>query len=87
MKLSKATTKFDPKSLYDNRKFWKTVKPLFSGTIKISTSMTLLENSEIVSNDKSASEIFNDYFANKKNSLGIEETAKHTVSTKNTVLD
>ena len=49
--------------------------------------MTLLENNEIVPNDKSASEIFNDYFANNKNSLGIEETVKHTVSTKTTVLD
>ena len=34
--------------------------------------MTLFENDELVSDDKAVAEIFNDYFANITNSLGIE---------------
>ena len=74
----------DPKNLHDNRKFWKTVKPPFSGTIKNSSSVTLLENNAIISNDKSVAEIFNDYFVNITSSLGIEdieETGKNSAST------
>ena len=70
----------DLKSLNDNRKFWKTVKPLFSGKVKTTSSVTLLENDEIVSDDKAVAEIFNDYFANITSSLGIEETGSNVVS-------
>ncbi len=71
----------DLKSLNDNRKFWKTVKPLFSGKIKTSSSVTLLENGELISDDKAVAEIFNEYFANMTSSLGIEETGSNLVST------
>ena len=70
----------DLKSLIDNRKFWKTVKPLFSGKVKTTSSVTLLENDEIVSDDKAVAEIFNDYFANITSSLGIEEAGSNVVS-------
>ena len=70
----------DLKSLNDNRKFWKTVKPLFSCKVKTTSSVTLLENDEIVSDDKAVAEIFNDYFANITSSLGIEETGSNVVS-------
>ena len=42
--------------------------------------MTLLENDELVSDDKAVAEIFNDYFANITSSLGIEETGSNVVS-------
>ena len=71
----------DPKTLYDNRKFWNTVKPFFSGTIKTSASVTLFDNNAIISNEKCVAEIFNEYFATKTNSLGMEEAGKNTVST------
>ena len=74
----------DPKSIHDNQKSWEIVKPLFSGIIKNSSGVTLLENNDIISNDKSVAEIFNDYFVNITSSLGIEgieETGKNTVST------
>ena len=50
------------------------MKPLFSGKVKTNLSVTLLENDEIVSDDKAVAEIFNDYFANITSSLSIEET-------------
>ena len=43
--------------------------------------MTLLENNEIISIDKSVAEIVNEYFVNITNSLGIEGTGENTVST------
>ena len=56
------------------------MKPLFSGKVKTTSSVTLLENDEIVSDDKVVTEIFNDYFANITSSLGIEETGSNVVS-------
>ena len=43
--------------------------------------MNLLENNEIISDDKAVAEIFNNYFANIKSSLDLEETGKNMAST------
>ena len=61
----------DIKCLTDNRKFWKTVKPLFSDKIQASSKITLLENEVLVTDDKEVAEIFNEYFVNITDSLGI----------------
>ena len=59
------------KLITDNRKFWKTVTPLFSdkhfGTHKI----TLLEGDEIISEDGEVAAKFNNYFSNVVNNLDI----------------
>ena len=55
----------------DNKKFWGTVKPLFSGKIKSKNKITLFENNEMVSNEENVAIIFNKYFANIVPSLGI----------------
>ena len=82
MKLSKTTTKhLDPKYLYYNQKLWKAVKSLSPGTLRTSASVTLLENNEIISKDTYVAKIFNDYFANITNPLGIEGIGKNIVST------
>ena len=52
------------------------MRPLSSDKVKTSSSVTLLENNEIISDDKAVAEIFNDYFVNITSSLGIEETGK-----------
>ena len=67
----------DLRSLHDNRKSCKKVKPLFSGKVKTSSNVTLLENNEIISDYEAVAEIFNNYFANITSSLGIEETGKN----------
>ena len=56
----------------DNRKFWKTVKPLFSEKHFSNNKITLLEGEEIISNDQEIAEIFNAYFANIVENLDIE---------------
>ena len=59
------------KLLTDNRKFWRTVKPLFSDKIQTSTAITLLENDELVNENKVVANIFNHYFVRITDSLNI----------------
>ena len=61
----------DLKDISDNRKFWKTVKPLFSDKIQTPGSITLLEGDELVSDDKKVAEILNEFFVNITASLEI----------------
>ena len=45
------------KCLTGNRKFWKTVKPLFSEKIKASSKINLLENEVLVTDDREVADI------------------------------
>ena len=56
-----------------SRKFWKSVKPLFSDKIQAPSKIALLENEVLVTDDKEVAEIFNEYFVNITDSLGIIE--------------
>ena len=71
----------DLKNLGDNRKFWKIVKPVFSGRVQTSSSVTLLENDKVVSNDRAVADIFNDYFVNITGSLDIADADLNLLST------
>ena len=56
----------------DNKKFWNTVKPLFSnygGPQKI----TLIEDENIITSDEELAKTFNHYFVESVRSLGIHE--------------
>ena len=57
----------------DNKKFWKTVAPLFSEKHFCSNKITLLEGDEIISEDAEVARKFNNYFSNVVNNLNIEE--------------
>ena len=57
--------------LTDNHKFWKTVKPLFSDKVQMNSSISLIEDGTMVNQDSKIAEIFNQYFANITDSLGI----------------
>ena len=56
----------------DNRKFWKTVAPLFSEKHFCSNKITLLEGDKIISEDAEVAKKFNNYFSNVVNKLNIE---------------
>ena len=62
----------DTNLVTDNRKFWKTVKPLFSEKHFSNNKITLLEGEEIISKDQEIAEIFDAYFANIVVNLDIE---------------
>ena len=51
----------DMNSVTDNKKFWKTVKPLFTDKVQNSSSITLVENEKIITNDSEIAEIFNEF--------------------------
>ncbi len=59
----------------DNKKFWKTVKPLFTNCDGGSQKITLLKDDKIISNDKEVAETFNEFFENSVKSLNIPENS------------
>ena len=63
------------KSITDNRKFWKTVKPLLSEKVQTSSDITLVENETLISDDFKVAEIMNDYFVNITETLEISKNA------------
>ena len=62
----------DIKLITDNKKFWKTVGPLFSEKHFSNKKITLVEGEEIISSDHDIAETFNSYFTNIVESLDIE---------------
>ena len=50
--------------LADNRKFWRTVKPVFSNEVQTNSSVTLMEDGKMITEDLKIAEIFNHYFTN-----------------------
>ena len=65
-------TNLDPKLIIDNKKFWKTVKPLFSEKHKTNRTITLIDGDEIISSDIEVAEKMNEFFSNVVNKLDIE---------------
>ena len=57
----------------DNIKFWNTVKPMYSGSGNRVNNITLVENGEVVTDDKLNAECFNGFFIDAVSSLAIEE--------------
>ena len=62
----------DLSNFTDNKKFWSTVKPLFSKS-NVKQNISLVENENIVTDDKEIAEIFNQFFKKAVSSLGINE--------------
>ena len=61
----------EPKLITDNKKFWKSVKPLFSDKITVKEIINLTENGEILSSDTDIADTFNDYFSSVVQNLNI----------------
>lgn len=60
--------------LTDNHKLWKTIKALFSESFcfqQVNSSISVTADGKMVSQDSEIAEIFNHYFANITDSLGI----------------
>ena len=47
----------DEENITENKKFWKTVKPFLSDKMISSEKRTVIENEEIISNDKNTAQI------------------------------
>ena len=55
-------SQLDTRDIIDNKKFWKTVKPMFTDKIKHTQNITLIDSGSIVSDNKHIAEIFNNFF-------------------------
>ena len=61
------------KDIADNKKFWKSVKPLFSGKSKSKTNITIIENKKVITEKEEVAEILNNYFIEAVQKLKIEK--------------
>ena len=61
----------DLSNLPDNNKFWQIVKPLFSDKVQVNSAIILIEDGKMVNQYSEIAKIFNHYFANFTESLGI----------------
>ena len=73
----------DLKGITDSKKFWPTVKPLFSNKIKSAEYITLKENGKNISNDKKLARIFNELFVNVVPNLGMNTNHSFLINTDN----
>ena len=75
------------KTIENDKKFCKTVKPLFSNTNAMSAKITLIEEDKIPLNDAEVAECFNTYFTNITDSLDIAPTFRevHEVAEDTTI--
>ena len=60
-------------NITDNKKFWQTVKPLFSDKINHTETINLIDNGVTLSNDKEIAETFNKYYCNIAKNLSLPE--------------
>ena len=58
----------DLNNVTDNRKFWKTIRPLFANKIKVKNKITLNEDSKSTKDDQKVANIFNSFFENTASS-------------------
>ena len=61
-----------PSNICDNKKFWNTVKPLFSEKTMSTDNITLVENNVMVSEDQEVAKNFNSFFSNAVKNLNID---------------
>ena len=50
-------------NIADRKKFWKSIKPLYTDKIKSFVSITLKKGKKIIENQNEVANIFNDYFS------------------------
>ena len=71
----------DLRNVTDNKKFWKTVKPLFTDK-GMNRKIILVEDDEIISESEQISESLNNFFADAVINLNIPQYEDRTSNTK-----
>ena len=79
--------KLNINSFSDNKKFWSTIKPFFSDKNKKSGKIILVENNEIITDNKLNAEIMNEYFVNITHTLDIPDITKEMLPVDVTCID
>ena len=73
----------DLSNICDNKKFWTTVKPLFSNKIKSVENIVLSENGVLIKDEEKVAHIFNNFFVNIVPNLGIKTQHEFLYTTDN----
>ena len=73
----------DNRNVTINKLFWKTVKPFFFDKGPMRQKITLIENDEIIGNNKEISEIFNNFFSSIVAKLNIPKYKDLSVNSAN----
>ena len=60
-----------PKSIDNDRKCWKVVKPMFSNVNPMSDKIIIIEDEKVITDDTDIAESFNTYFLNMTDSPGL----------------
>ena len=68
---NKYFSNWDPKLISDNKKIWKSVKPLFHWWNNLQQIINLAESGEVLSSDTDIAQMVNDYFRNVVQNLNI----------------
>ena len=63
----------DVKNITNNKKFWKTIRPKFSNKCKTANAIILVEDEEILQDEKATASTFNNYFTDVAHSLGLKK--------------
>ena len=77
-------SKLNLNNINDNKKFWNTMKPLFSDKGGAKDNIVLVEDNKMISGDTEVAQAFNTFFKTSVNSLGISENKAVLTETKNT---
>ena len=70
----------DERNLMDNKLFWKTIKPSFSGKIVTGDRIHLTENGEVVKTELENAEALNNFFGNVIKNLMIPKYSEYDPS-------
>ena len=66
----------DINAINNDKKFWKAVKPMFSSGNPMGEKIILIEEGEVISDDKVIAECLNSHFVNITDSLGLDPSFK-----------
>ena len=73
----------DTKNITDNKKFWGTVKPLFSNKVRSNTYITLNEDEKLIKNEYQIANIFNTFFIEIVPNLGTKVDERYLCDASN----
>ena len=66
-------SQLDIKNITDNKLFWKTMKPFLSDKCTYASKISLFHNDNVISDDQELADIFNNFFEQIVDNLGIQE--------------
>ena len=75
--------KLDGKNVIDNRKFWKTVKPLLSDKSVSRGKINMTDNEKMLTSESETGETLNNLFSNKVKKLSIPKFNSNNSVTEN----